>query len=265
MKIHPTALVDPSAQLGPDVEIGPYAVLESGVKLGARSRVLAHAVLCWDAEIGEGCEIHMGAVVGHTPQDFSYKGQKTRAVLGNNVIVREHATVHRSTREESPTYVGDGCYLMAHSHVAHDCVLGPGVILANGALLAGHVHIGERALVSGNVVIHQFTRIGKLAILSGGSRFGMDVPPFTVGDGTNSVSGLNKVGLRRAADFTPQDREQLKEAFKILFRNGLELPAALEQLKKFESPAVKYWVEFFTQPSKRGHCRYRVVRQGDAD
>lgn len=262
-KIHATACVDAGAELGPDAEIGPYAVVESGAKLGAGVRLLAHAHVCGGAELGAGCEVHMGAVVGHAPQDFSYnKGEPTRAVLDERVIVRENVTIHRSTKLEQPTTVGAGSYLMAGSHVAHDCQLGRQVILANGAQLAGHVQIGDGAIVSGNVVIHQFVRVGRLAILSGGSRFGMDVPPYLIGDGANAVTTLNAVGLRRCKELTDADRHQIKAAYKLLYRAELDLKQALARLKaEFESPAVRAWVDFFEGPTKRGFCKYKASRR----
>lgn len=265
-KIHATALVDASAELGEGVEVGPYAVIEAGVRVGPRTRVLAHAYLCHGTVTGAECEVHMGACIGHAPQDLSYRGAETGVELGARVILREHVTVHRATQPGQPTTVGDGCYLMVGSHVAHDCVLGKGALLANGAQLAGHVRIGEGAIVSGNVVIHQFVRIGRLAILSGGSRFGMDVPPYLIGDGTNSVTHLNAVGIRRCADLNEEDRAQIKAAYKILYRAGLDFKVALARLKnEFASPAVAHWVDFFAQPSKRGFCRYKPNRRGAAE
>lgn len=265
-KIHPTALVDPSAELADDVEVGPYAIVEAGAKAGASTRLMAYAYLCSGAVLGEACEVHMGAVVGHAPQDFSYKGEPTGAVLGNRVIVRENVTIHRATKTERPTSVGDGCYLMAGSHVAHDCQLGRSVMLANGAQLAGHVQIGDGAIVSGNVVIHQFVRIGKLSILSGGSRFGMDVPPYLIGDGTNAVTSLNAVGLRRCKEMSDADRHQIKAAYKVLYRSDLDLKQALARLKtEFDGPAVRHWIEFFEHPTKRGFCHYKASRRDAAE
>lgn len=266
LKIHATALVDPAAEIGEDAEIGPYAIVEPGVTIGARTKLWAHAYLCSGTRVGSDCVIHMGAVVGHAPQDFSYKGEPTGAVVGNGVVVRENVTIHRATKPANPTTVGDGCFLMAGSHVAHDCQLGKGVILANGAQLAGHVEIGNGAIVSGNVVIHQFVRIGRLAILSGGSRFGMDVPPYLIGDGTNAVTSLNAVGLRRSKEISDAERPQIKAAYKLLYRSELDLKEALARLKaEFDSPAVKAWVAFFEHPTKRGFCHYKASRRESAD
>ena len=260
--IHPTALVDASAELGNGVEVGPYAIIEGGVCVGEGTRILAHACLCRGTTTGAECQIHFGAVIGHAPQDLSFKGEPTRVLLGDRVVVRENATVHRATQPEKPTTVGDGSFLMVGSHVAHDCQLGRNVILANGAQLAGHVEVGDGAFVSGNVVIHQFVRVGRLVILSGGSRFGMDVPPYLIGDGVNAVTSLNAVGLRRSKDLDTEARAQIKAAYKVLYRSGLALKEALARLKaEFDHPAVKHWVEFFEHPTKRGFCHYKAGRR----
>ncbi|MEI6234538.1 MAG: acyl-ACP--UDP-N-acetylglucosamine O-acyltransferase [Planctomycetota bacterium] len=256
MNIHPSAIVSPEAQLGDNVTVDAFASIESGVIIGAGCVIRERAHICSGSTLGQNCRIHMNAVVGHAPQDFSYKGGPIKTLLGDGVTVRENATIHGSANADG-TRVGDNCYLMVGSHVAHDCKLGKGVLLANGALLAGHVQIDDGAFVSGNVVIHQFVRVGRLAMLSGGSRFGMDVPPYLIGDGANSVTLLNSVGLRRSTTLNEQDRREIKAAYKILYRSGLPLPRALERLAaEFTSAAVKHWLEFFSTPSKRGFCRY---------
>jgi UDP-N-acetylglucosamine acyltransferase len=255
MNIHPTAIISSSAEIGRNVSIGPACIIEDGVRIGEGSTIRAKAHVCSGAVLGKHCDIHMNAIIGHTPQDFSYKGELTSTVLGDHVTVRENATIHGSVRG---TYVGDKCYLMVGSHVAHDCKLGKGVLLANGALLAGHVEVDDGAVISGNVVIHQFVRVGRLAILSGGSRFGMDIPPYLIGDGVNSVTTLNAVGLRRCAALTDDDRRQIKSAYKILYRSELDFRDAVARLREeFDSPAVRHWVEFFSAPTRRGFCRHR--------
>ena len=185
--------------------------------------------------------------------------QEVKGLIDNNrVTVRENATIH-GTVGKTPTLVGDGCYLMVGSHVAHDCKLGKNIILANGALLAGHVEIGDGAIISGNVVIHQFVRIGKLAFISGGSRIGMDVPPYLIADGVNTVTTLNAVGLRRAEFLSNNDRREIKAAYKILYRGGLDLKDALLQIEReLKSSAIQEWLQFFSSPSRRGFCRHRV-------
>lgn len=263
-RIHPTALVDPNAELGADVEVGPFVVIEKGVKIGARTRLMARAYVCQRTSLGEDCVVHIGAVIGHEPQDLSYKGEPTATIVGKGCTIREHVTIHRATvKDSNPTTIGDQCFLMAGSHVAHNCMIGNSVTLANGALLAGHVHVGDRSIVSGNTVVHQFVRVGRLTMLSGGSRFGMDVPPYLIGDGANTITVLNAVGLRRAPGLTDDDRAQIKAAYRILYRSDLDLKDALARLKaEFTSPAVAHWVEFYGAPTKRGFCQYRRVRRG---
>ena len=257
MTIHPSALISSRAEIGSGVTVGPHAIIEDGVRIGEGCTIHARAQLCTGAVLGKNCHIHMNAVIGHTPQDFSYKGQPISAILGDGVTVRENATIH-GTPGEVGTRVGSNCYLMVGSHVAHDCMLGDGVLMANGALLAGYVHVGDGAIISGNVVIHQFVRVGTLAILSGGSRFGMDIPPYLIGDGANAVTTLNTVGLRRAPYLNEEDRREIKSAYRLLYRKNLDLKDALVRLEtEFKSPAVARWVEFFRSPSKRGFCRFR--------
>lgn len=256
MSIHSTAIVSPDAKLGANVSVGAFAVIEAGVSVADGCVIRERAHLCSGASLGPNCRVHMNAVVGHAPQDFSYKGGPIKTSLGENVTVRENATIHGSA-SETGTVVGDNSYLMVGSHVAHDCKLGRGVLLANGAQLAGHVQVDDGAFVSGNVVIHQFVRIGRLAMLSGGSRFGMDVPPYLIGDGANAVTFLNTVGLRRSTLLKDDDRREIKAAYKVLYRSGLNLSEALKVLEAdFKSEAVKHWVDFFRTPSKRGFCRY---------
>jgi UDP-N-acetylglucosamine acyltransferase len=259
--IHPTALVSPSAELGAGVQIGPFSIIEDGVRIGAGSRILARAHLCPGTVLGQNCEIHMNAVIGHVPQDFSYHGEPLATQVGDGTVIRENVTIH-GTVGGGATQIGAKCFLMAGSHVAHNCKVGPGVILANGALLAGHVEVGEGAFVSGNVVLHQFVRVGRYAMLSGGSRFGLDIPPFLIADGVNAVTTLNAVGLRRAKALSDLDRREIKQAYKIIYRSGLPLCEALARLRaEFKSAAVAYWVEFMSFPSKRGFCLFRAGRR----
>ncbi len=260
MTIHPSAIISSRAELGADVQVDAYAIIEDGVHVGEGTRVRARAQLCSGTVLGKRCDIHMNAVIGHTPQDFSFKGEPIATILGDGVTVRENATIHGTKSEGGKaTRVGDNCYLMVGSHVAHDCHLGHNVLLANGALLAGHVHVDDGAMISGNVVIHQFVRVGTLAILSGGSRFGMDIPPYLIGDGANAVTILNAVGLRRAKHLSDQDRREIKAAYRLLYRTGLDLQDALVRIQaELPSPAVQRWVEFFKSPSRRGFCRFRA-------
>lgn len=258
MLIHPSAIVSPKAEFGKDVEIGPFAIVEDHARIGDGTKLRARSHICAWTILGKNCDIHMNAVVGHSPQDFSYKGDPIHTRLGDGVVLRENVTIHGGTAEK-PTLLGDKCYLMVNTHVAHNCVLGKNVLMVNGALLAGHVHVDDSAIISGNVGVHQFVRIGRLAMLAGGIQIGMDVPPYMLAMGVNSISALNKVGMRRASFLSSDDRDEIKRAFKILYRSGLDLPVALERLKtEFKSPAVQYWVEFLSAKSTRGFCRYTL-------
>jgi len=253
MSIHPTALVDPLAAIHPEADIGPYVVIDGPVRIGRGTRVLAHAVLTGNTQIGEDNEIHMGAVIGHVPQDVAYKGQQSFLKIGHRNIIREHSQIHRATVEGSATVIGDDNFFMHHSHVAHNCQIGNQTIIAGGALLAGYVQVEDRAFVSGNCVVHQFVRIGTLAILRGLSRTSRDVPPFCIMDGTHTVRGLNVVGLRRVG-FDRERIRALRQAFSRLFRQKINLKRAVEELRMEPcSPDVLYLLDFIQQ-SKRGVC-----------
>lgn len=259
MPIHPTALVDPRAQIDPEADIGPYVVIDGQVRIGRGTRVLAHAVLTGWTDIGEDNVIHMGAVIGHEPQDFSYAQQKTFLQIGHRNVFREHSQVHRGTTEGSTTYIGNDNYLMQNAHVAHNCHIGNQVIIAGGALLAGHVQVEDRAFVSGNCVVHQFVRIGTLALLRGLSRTSRDVPPFCIMDGTHTVRGLNSIGLRRAG-FSREQIRALRTVFSRLFQHKVNMQREVEVLRQEPcSPAVLTLLDFIQQ-SERGVCfgpRYR--------
>ena len=198
--IHPTAVVSSAAEIDPSAVIGPYVVIDGRVRIGSGTHVMAHAVLLGTTEIGERNVIHPGAVLGGEPQDLAFAGSETFLRIGNDNVFREHVQVHRGTTLGSATTVGNGNYVMQNAHVAHNCRVGDGTIIAGGALLAGHVEVDDRAFVSGNCVVHQHVRIGRLALLRGLSRTSRDVPPFCIMDGTHTIRGVNAIGLRRAAD-----------------------------------------------------------------
>ncbi len=253
MPIHPTALVDPRAEIDPEADIGPYVVIDGQVRIGRGTRVLAHAVLTGWTDIGEDNVIHMGAVIGHEPQDFSYAQQQTFLTIGHRNVFREHSQVHRGTTEGSATHIGNDNYLMQHAHVAHNCRIGNHTIIAGGALLAGYVQVEDRAFVSGNCVVHQFVRIGTLALLRGLSRTSRDVPPFCIMDGTHTVRGLNSIGLRRAG-FSREQIRALRTAFTRLFRHKVNIKQEVEILRQEPcSPAVLALLDFIQQ-SERGVC-----------
>ena len=253
MPIHPTAVVDPRADIAPQAHIGPYVVIDGPVRVGAGTRVLAHAVLSGWTEIGEDNVIHMGAIIGHEPQDLSYAQQQTFLKIGRRNVFREHSQVHRGTAEGSSTVIGDDNYLMQNAHVAHNCQIGNHTIIAGGALLAGYVRVADRAFVSGNCVVHQFVRIGTLALLRGLSRTSRDVPPFCIMDGTHTVRGLNRVGLRRAG-FSRERIRALHAAFGRLFRKKINLRREVEALRQESCTPDVLAVLDFIQQSERGVC-----------
>ncbi|MFH1970496.1 MAG: acyl-ACP--UDP-N-acetylglucosamine O-acyltransferase [Verrucomicrobiota bacterium] len=257
MSIHSTAIVNPKAELGANVTIGPFCVIDANVKIGDNTRIGPHVTILPFTTIGAGCSIHANVVLGDLPQDLTFKDAVSYVRLGANCTIREGVTIHRGTKPETETVAGEGCYLMANSHLAHNVKLGDYVVLVNGALLAGYVEVGDRAFISGNCMVHQFTRIGKLAILAGGSAFNKDVPPFckTIGLGANIVVGLNVIGLKRAG-FGAPDRLAIKRAFHTLYQSDLNVSQAMAKIRaKLSTKAVLEFCEFVEQ-SKRGICRF---------
>jgi UDP-N-acetylglucosamine acyltransferase len=252
--IHPTAVIDPKADIHPEAEIGPYVVIDGPVKIGRGTRVMAHSYLTGWTEIGEDNTIHMGAVIGHEPQDTDYKGGKTYLKIGHRNIIREHAQIHRGTMLESSTIIGNDNFIMNHGHVAHNCEVGNHTVIAGGALLAGYVKVEDGAFISGNCVVHQFVRIGKLAMLRGLSRTSRDVPPYCIMDGTHTVKAINQVGLERAG-YSKETIGEIKRAFSQLFRRKSNLAQAIQELEgKGSLPEeVTYLLEFI-KSSKRGVC-----------
>jgi len=251
-KIHPSAVISPKAEIGADCEIGPHVVIEEDVVLGPRNRIYANAAICAHTEMGADNEVHFGAVIGHAPQHKHFKGGITRTRIGSGNIFREHSQVHRGTVEGKATEIRNGILLMALAHIAHDCVIEDDVVICNNSLLAGHIHVEPKAVVSGNVVVHQFSRIGRLAMVGGLSAVPRDVPPFmmAVGNRPCVVVGMNTVGLRRAG-VTTEGRQRLRAAFRILYRSGLILPEAVQQIAELGGPEVEHLVSFL-RGSKRG-------------
>lgn len=263
--IHPTAIVDSSVKLGVDVHVGPFAIIEAGAAVGDRTTIYSSAHVAGCCEIGADCEIHIGALIGGAPQMRDMRGPGGRVRIGDGAILREHVTVHRSIHEDGVTMVGARCFLLANCHVAHDCVVGDEVILANGALLAGHVTVGERTFISGNAVVHQFVRIGRLAMIGGASRVAKDVLPFSMVVNDSEVYGLNVVGMRRAG-LSVAERAEVKRAYRLIYRSGLNVTSAVEALRADgASPLIREWIAFI-EGSKRGLCaagpRGRRLRSG---
>jgi UDP-N-acetylglucosamine acyltransferase len=254
--IHPTALIDRTAHLGADVKIGPYAIVEADTVLGDYCEVLAHAVICRGTILGARNQIGYGAVLGAEPQDFSYRGAPSRVEIGSGNRIREYVTIHRATKENGATVVGNDNFLMGGVHLAHDTRIGNRVILANNTLLAGHVEVGDQAFLGGATVVHQHVRIGRLAITRGGTRLGKDVPPYLMAVATNQVSGINRLGLRRAG-VSQEARRTIQAAYELIYRTKLNITQALDELRaKFHQPEIVAFIDFIAD-SKRGICRER--------
>lgn len=254
MSLHATAIVDDDARLGAGVVVGPYAVVEGGTVIGDGTEIRAHAVVKRHTTLGSHNTVHEGAVLGGEPQDLGFEPGPSRLLIGDRNRIREGVTIHRSSGPGSVTVVGSGCFIMAYAHVAHDDRLADGVILANNVALAGHVEIEERAFLSGGVVVHQFCRIGRLAMIGGNSKIVQDCLPFIITDGVpGEARGLNVVGLRRAGVPASQLRP-LKEAYRLLLRAALPLETALARLSAIEEPLVDELVAF-VRGSKRGFHR----------
>lgn len=251
--IHPTAIVDESAEIGADVSIGPYSVIGPNVALGDGVTLAAHVVIDRDTVLGPGCRVYSGAVVGGDPQDLKYAGEPTRLEVGARTVIRECATLNRGTGEGGVTRVGSDCLLMAYSHVAHDCVLGDRVVISNAVEMAGHVLIEDWAVVGGLTAIHQFVRIGRHAFVGGATALRKDVPPYVKASGNPAgLYGLNSVGLQRRG-FSEEVRRALRATYRLLFQSDLNISqavaAAREQVQMF--PEVEHFLDFIEQ-SERG-------------
>lgn len=261
MKIHPSALVDPKARLGEEVAVGPYAWIGAEVEIGARTIVQSHVVLEGAVRLGVDNRIGHGVIIGGAPQDLSFKPETRSAVeIGDRNVIREHATIHRGTVENSATRIGHDNFLMAGAHLGHNCVVGGNVIIANNCLLGGYVTVEDGAFLGGGCVFHQFMRIGRLAITQGASGFGKDIPPYVAAAGINRVVGLNVVGLRRAG-FSAEDRAEIKAAFRLLYESGLNVSQALAQARErsWREP-VQAFFDFVAAAKKRGICGPRRPR-----
>ena len=258
MKIHPSAIVDPGARLGEEVEIGPYACIGAGVEIGPGTIVQSHAVIEGTVRIGAENRIGPGAIIGGWPQDLNFKpGTHSSVEIGDRNVIREYATIHRGTAADSATRLGDDNFLMAGAHLGHNCILGNKVIVANNCLLGGYVAVDDGAFLGGGCVFHQFMRIGRLAIAQGLSAFSKDIPPFCLAAERNLVFGLNVVGLRRAG-FSGEERAELKRAFRLLYESGLNVSQALEQarIQEWAAPAQAFF-DFVAEAKRRGICALR--------
>jgi UDP-N-acetylglucosamine acyltransferase len=250
--LHPTAVIHPTATLAEGVEVGPYAVIGERVFIDRGTKVGPHAVIEAFTTIGRDCQIFPGAVVGGVPQDLKFQGEESYTVIGDRNVVREHVTINRATSAGETTRIGHDNLFMAYVHVAHDCQIGNGIVLANGVTLAGHVIIEDRAIIGGMTGMHQFIRVGQMAMVGAMSRLAQDVPPFMLVEGNPpKVYGLNVVGLRRNG-LPPDARAQLKRAFKLIYRSQLNLGQALTEINKLESSFELRHLISFLQTTERG-------------
>jgi UDP-N-acetylglucosamine acyltransferase len=254
MTIHHSAVIDPRAEVDAEADIGPYVVIEGPVKIHRSTRVMAHAYLTGWTEVGEANEIYPGAVLGTPPQDKAYRGAETCLKIGDHNIIREHVQIHRGTAPGSVTRIGSHNFLMAKSHIGHNCAVGDHVVLAHGALIGGHVEIGKNVFISGNCVVHQFVRVGPYALMRGLSGTSRDVPPYAIIDWQHTVRGVNVVGLKRAG-FDDKRIRAIRRAFAVLFRKARNIAMAVQELEAEGKTNIEVSALLdFIKSSKRGVC-----------
>jgi UDP-N-acetylglucosamine acyltransferase len=260
--IHPLAVVSPLAEIAPGVKIGPYCVIEQNVKIGPDCVLENHVVVKEGTTLGARNRVFEGAVLGGLPQHVHIPERPGKVVIGSGNTIRENVTIHRALDENRTTVIGDNCLLMVNAHVAHDCQIGNNVILTNNVMLAGHITVGDRAYLSGAVGVHQFCRVGTLAMVGGQAHISQDVPPYVTIDGISSlVVGLNQVGLRRAG-FDQTKVRQLKEAYRVIYRSGLMWKQILEILRtEFALGPAALFYEFLST-TKRGIVSERRMPPG---
>jgi UDP-N-acetylglucosamine acyltransferase len=250
--IHPTAIIHPNAQIGSGCEIGPYCVIGEHVALGEKCKLHSHVVIDGHTTLGKENEIFPFASIGLKTQDLKWKGGVPRTQIGDHNTFREYVTIHSATSDGDATIVGSHNHILAYSHIAHDCILGSHIIMSNAATLGGHVTVGDHAVISISAV-HQFCRIGKFAMIGGCSKVVQDVPPFMIADGNPAETRtINKVGMERHG-ISDEAQAALKQAYKILFREGLSIPNALVKIEKElpSLPEVQHLVQF-VRASERG-------------
>ena len=253
MAIHPTAVVSPNAEIGKNVEIGPYAVIDDDVRIGDDCFIDAHVKIGQYTTIGPRCRIYFGAFVGAEPQDHRFsKGIQSYTEIGSDTVIREYVTIHRPPFEFLKTTIGNHVLLMAFVHIGHDVIIGDRVTIANNTALSGHVQVGQGAVFSGCVLVHQFCRIGALAMVGPGAHVGQDIPPFCMLRESNVITGPNTIGLRRAG-MSNEQRLAIRRAIRTFFFEGLNAKNALEQIERGENvlPEVHMFVNFIKE-SHRG-------------
>jgi UDP-N-acetylglucosamine acyltransferase len=256
-EIHPTAIISPKAEIEEGTFVGPFCIIHDGVHIKRGSKLISNVIIEGNTEIGENCTIHPFTSIGLPPQDLKYKGEPTGVKIGNNNTIREYITLHRaSVGGDGQTTLGDNNFLMAYVHIAHDCKIGNSVIMANVAQLAGHVVVEDHAYIGGLVAVHQFTRIGAYTMVGGYSGVGQDIPPYMMASGTRAkLFGLNTIGLKRHG-FSDSTINELKKAYKILFREKRTLKDAIKKIQEDlpYTDEIKHLIDFI-QKNKRGICR----------
>lgn len=249
--IHPTAVIDPSAKIDPSTQIGPFTVIGANTVIGKNNKIGPYCVI-ENTTMGDNNQIIASAFIGVKPQDLSYRDEDTRVTMGDGNQIRECVTIHRSTDLNSPTSIGNNCLLMANSHVAHDCHLGNNIIIANSTGVAGHVIVEDRVVMSGMVGIHQFARIGTMAMLSGGSMIPLDIPPFCIAQGERArLVGINVIGMRRAG-LSKETIMAVRKTYRTLFRSGKRLEEAIAEVEATQPCAEVQHMLDFCKNSKRG-------------
>jgi UDP-N-acetylglucosamine acyltransferase len=251
VSIHPSAIISPSAQIGSDVQIGPFCIIEDGVTIGSGCTIESRAIVKLGTILGENNHVAEGAILGGLPQHVHVPERPGRVVIGSNNVIRENATIHRALLPDHDTIIGDHCLLMVNIHVAHDCHLGNHVIVTNNAMLAGHVHVADRAYISGAAGVHQFCRVGTLAMVGGQAHLVQDVPPYVTVDGLSSlVVGLNKIGLRRAG-YQQAAIQEIMTAYRLIYRSGLRWTEIIEQLRtNFPAGPAAEFYEFLSTTAR---------------
>jgi UDP-N-acetylglucosamine acyltransferase len=254
MTVHKTAIISKNAKIAENVEIGPNVVIEDNVEIAGGVKIYANAYITGWTTIGENCQIHMGAVIGHLPQDLGFdENSRSYLKIGKGNVFREYTTVHRSKVKDGATIIGDNNFFMGFSHIAHDCRIGNNVIICNGVLLAGHVEVEDRVFMGGSCGVHQFSRVGKLAMVVGLSALAMDLPPYMILEGRRTVIGYNVVGLRRAG-YSNEAINKIRQAFKLLYKSDHSVARATEEIEKLgNTPEITHLVKFIRN-SKRGIC-----------
>ncbi len=266
LKIHPTAIVGSGARIGSNVEIGAFAIVEDHVQIGDDCTIQAHAILTDRVTLGHRNFVGFGTVIGSSPQDFSHDATvSSEVIIGDDNTFREYVTIHRGTKQGTATVVGNGNWLMSGAHLGHNVTLGDRNVIANNCLLAGYVQVGNDVVLGGGAVFHQFLRVGSMCMIRGGTAWSKDIPPFTVGAIINTVRGINAVGMRRKG-IDAAGRADVKRAYNLLYRSGLNVSQAVEEAKNIEwLPDAATFIEFVSTRSKRGLCDARSTASVAAD